>query len=124
MAVRAYARGYFIKNDFYNGINFAFLLNVRAAASQGDDAIADRVQARRIRAEVLALCDATIAAGTLKGDDTFWVNATKVEAFIGLGQAAEADTLRKQLAESQPPPAAWMIDAMNDQLAKLAGLKP
>ena len=27
----AYARGYFIRNDYHNGINFAFLLNVRAA---------------------------------------------------------------------------------------------
>src|SRR5262249_11797121 len=26
-AIRAYARGYFIKSDYYNGINFAFLLN-------------------------------------------------------------------------------------------------
>jgi hypothetical protein len=47
----AYARGYFIKNDHYNGINFAFLLNVRAAESKGDEAIA----------EVLALCESAIA---------------------------------------------------------------
>jgi hypothetical protein len=34
-AIRAYGRGYFIRNDYYNGINFAFLLDVRAANSQG-----------------------------------------------------------------------------------------
>jgi hypothetical protein len=50
-AIRAYVRGYFLKSDYYNGINFAFLLNARAALSQGDDAIADRVLARRTRRE-------------------------------------------------------------------------
>ncbi len=56
-AIRAYARGYFLKTDYYNGINFAYLLNVRSSISAGDEAIADRVQARRIRSEVLALCE-------------------------------------------------------------------
>ncbi len=32
-AITAYQRGFYIRNDYYNGINFAFLLNVRAAAS-------------------------------------------------------------------------------------------
>ena len=54
-AIRAYARGYFLKTDYWNGINFAYLLNVRSSISAGDEAIADRVQARRIRSEVLAL---------------------------------------------------------------------
>ena len=59
-AIRAYERGFFIRNDYYNGINFAFLLNVRAG--QGTDraeAIADFVEARRVRKEVLAwgLCN-------------------------------------------------------------------
>jgi len=27
-AVRAYARGYYIRNDYNNGINYAFMLNV------------------------------------------------------------------------------------------------
>ena len=49
-----YARGYFFKNDQYNGINFAFLLDVRASLTDGDEAIADRVLARRIRREILA----------------------------------------------------------------------
>jgi Tetratricopeptide Repeats-Sensor len=123
-AIRAHVRGYFIKNDYYNGINFAFLLNARAADSQGDEAIADRVLARRIRGEVLTLCDAKIASGTLRDDDTFWANATKVEALLGLARTTESDALKQQIIAKQPPPAKWMIDTMNDQLAKLAALNP
>jgi hypothetical protein len=100
------------------------LLNVRAAISQGDDAIADRVLARRTRREVLTLCDTAIASGTLKDEDLFWVHATQVEALLGLARTVESDTLKQQILAKQPPPAPWMIDSMNDQLAKLAELNP
>src|SRR5687767_1891473 len=54
-AVRGYARGFFLRNDYYNGINLAYLLNVRSAnAKTRAEAIADFVQAERIRKEVLS----------------------------------------------------------------------
>lgn len=126
-AVRSYARGYFIKDDYYNGINFAFLLNVRAAVSEGDDATTDRVLAKRIRTEVLALCDAALApaqpgaAEALTAEDKFWINATKVEALVGLGRATEAAALRTEISAGA---AQWMLDTMNGQLAALDALHP
>ncbi len=123
-AVRSYARGYFIKDDYYNGINFAFLLNIRASISQGDDAVTDRVLAKRIRTEVLALCDAALAADSgaaLSSDDKFWINATKVEALFGLGRDAEATALRDTISKDA---AQWMLDSMTKQLTALAALHP
>jgi hypothetical protein len=127
-AVRSYARGYFIKDDYYNGINFAFLLNVRASVSQGDDAITDRVLARRIRTEVLALCDAALAtaspgaaSATPSRDDTFWINATKVEALLGLGRTSEAIALRDTISTGVDE---WMLNSMITQLAALEALHP
>jgi hypothetical protein len=133
-AIRAYARGYFIKNDYYNGINFAFLLNVRASVLQGDEAIADRVVARRIRGEVIPLCDAVLADPTTKPDAVFWATASKVEALLGMGRREEADALKARLirgeiagvepSPARPAPARWMIDSMEEQLGKLAALNP
>jgi hypothetical protein len=120
-AIRSYAKGYFIRDDYYNGINFAFLLNVRASTETGDDAIADRVLARRIRTEVLALCD---IPPTASRDDAFWISATKVEALMGLGQTAEAEALKARIVNEEPKPAPWMVQAMESQLAKLAALNP
>lgn len=129
-AIRSYARGYFIKDDYYNGINFAFLLNVRAAASQGDEATADRVLARRIRGEVLALCDAALEADRLRdpaerlsADDVFWVNATRVEALLGLGRSAEAEAVRQAMLPSLDA-GDWRVKTMSDQLAALSVLQP
>src|SRR4029079_15420903 len=42
-AIWAYEKGFYVKNDYYNGINFAYLLIVRAAVSSGRDTIADMV---------------------------------------------------------------------------------
>lgn len=52
----AYERGYWLRNDYYNGINLAFLLNVRAAISEPAEAIADFVQARRVRKALIPIC--------------------------------------------------------------------
>jgi len=139
-AIRAYARGYLINDDYYNGINFAFLLNVRAARSQGDEAIADRVFARRVRREVLLLCEKALERGKAKGDDLYWIRATKAEALLGLGLKADADQLKEQILKSAPstsdfavndahadsfvPPADWMIDTLESQLSALESLKP
>ena len=66
-AVWAYEKGFYLKDDHYNGINYAFLLNVRAAQSSGEDAIADRVQAQRVRQRVLRMCEEQLASG-IKGE--------------------------------------------------------
>jgi hypothetical protein len=135
-AIRAYARGYFIKNDYYNGINFAFLLNVRASVSQGDEAIADRVLARRIRSEVIPLCDVVLTSPSAKPEDAFWAAASKVEALLGMGRKDEAYALKDALGRGEVPgrdavsPArpvsakGWMIDSMEEQLANLIALNP
>jgi hypothetical protein len=131
-AVRSYGRGYFIKDDYYNGINFAFLLNVRASVSAGDDALVDRVLARRIRTEVLALCDGLIdahrkkpadAADKLQDDDVFWINATKVEALFGLNRTDESNTLCAEILKGLDPDD-WRVKSMSDQLTALKALQP
>jgi len=125
-AIRAYARGFYIKNDYYNGINYAFMLDVRAACSAGDEGIADRVLARRVRGEVLAICDGLLAAERSSGgreshlleDDKFWISATKVEALFGLGLKSEADDLKSRIVTAGD----WKERTLTEQLAKLEKL--
>lgn len=125
-SVAAYQKGFVLKNDYYNGINYAFLLNVRAAQSGGDDAIADRVTARRVRERVLIDCRERLAAG-VKGEDKksqaeteYWVRATLAEALFGMGQRAEADA--ELTAARKMAPESWMPESTDQQLATLAKL--
>jgi hypothetical protein len=96
-AVRGYERGFYLRNDYYNGINLAYLLNVRAAnAKSRAEAVADFVQAERVRREVLAICESLLAeekksrANKLSQDARYWVLATMAEAYLGIGAEARA----------------------------------
>ena len=133
-AILAYARGYYIKNDYYNGINYAFMLDVRAAATSGEESLTDRVLARRRRREVLVICDRLLEAvpGPI-GDESFWIGASKVEALLGLGRKEEAAQLQLQIVAKErerlresgaSDQTGWMEASLVTQLEKLARLLP
>lgn len=126
-SIWAYEKGFYVKNDHYNGINLAFVLNLRAAnATDPQESTADVVQARRIRRRVAEIARQLLAAGIkddegkVDAEETFWAQATLAEALVGSGQNDEAAKLRDELAKTAPAP--WMLEGMNDQLGKLEGL--
>ena len=126
-SIWAYEKGFYVKNDYYNGINLAFVLNLRAAnAADPQEVTADVVQARRVRRRVAEITRKLLAAGikddegNVDADATFWVQASLAEALEGSGQKDEATKLRDELAKTAPAP--WMVETMNDQLEKLEGL--
>lgn len=160
-AVRSYERGFYLRNDFYNGINLAFLLNVRAANSvekadssvepsdpeaaqprvvspeiivERAKAVADYVQAQRIRKEGLTICeqwlrdnpapDEAKASAEARAEylkSKYWVLATKAEAYLGMGEAAQADQAYKEAYEMAPEK--WVIDTSTEpQRQRLSAL--
>lgn len=120
-AVRAYGRGFRLRNDYYNGINFAYMLNVRAAnpASRAE-AIADYVQAQRIRREVLSICEGELSRGGLPDDQKYWVLAAMAEAYLGVGDEANADRSFQEAAAVAS--AGWMKETTTKQMNKLRAL--
>jgi tetratricopeptide (TPR) repeat protein len=126
-AVRAYGKGFYLKDDWYNGINYAFMLDVRAAESVGDDAIADHVWARRTRERVIELAQAelqaekkTSAGEPLEPAVHFWRQATLAEAYAGTGRPDEAEAHRSAAAETAPE--SWMLASLETQLETLRRL--
>ena len=125
-AIRAYEKGFFLKDDHYNGINFSFLLNVRASVMQGREAIADFVQAERVRRRVIEICEKQLKAGVKDEDGNideeamFWLRATLVEAYVGIGEREKAAALRSTAIREAPE--MWMAGTMNEQIAKLEEL--
>jgi len=128
-AIRAAERGFLIKRDFYNGTNLAYLLNLRASLSSGDDKIADNVLAGRVRREVVEIATRgleTLAANTAAGADTttlrdekYWLAATRAESLIALGDKSGDDLMKEALASA---PAAWMADSTKSQLDRVLKL--
>ena len=112
------------------------MLDLRASQSVGDDALVDRGLARRIRDDVLSICDRLLKAVSAArqqadSDELFWIEATKVEALFGLGRRADADRLKAKIlsTESAGQPGSnlegmWKDAALSSQLDKLAKLLP
>jgi len=146
-AIRSYQRGFYLRNDYYNGINFAYLLNIRAAhsveltkteansslaTSQLAAAIADFIQAQRVREEVLPICEQWLKSNPVPLDGStpeaktqymksrYWVVASQAEAYLGLGKTEQAANTYQQAYAFAPE--GWMIDSTKEQRAKLEAL--
>jgi tetratricopeptide (TPR) repeat protein len=128
-AVRAYERGFSLRKDYYNGINYAFLLNVRGAganrAGKNAEADVDFAEAQRACQQVVQICEDWLAQNP-KPDERreieakYWVLATLAEAHYGLG---ENDAAEQRLEEAYAiAPGEWMKESTKDQLAKLREL--
>jgi len=124
-AIWAHEKAYCVKNDYYNGINMAYLLDERAASPAADraDAIADAVVARRTRQGVAAICKALLdATPAPSGAAAYWVRVSLAEAEMGLGDEVQAtDLLNQAKALSQADP--WMVKSTEKQLAKVKDLR-
>jgi hypothetical protein len=122
-SIRSYGKGFHLKDDYYNGINYAFMLNVRASVTTGPDSIADFVWAGRVRRRVIELAEKELAAGVKddEGNDDleqlFWLRATLIEALVGTGEPTRAESLKAQAINEAPE--TWMPGSLLEQLEKL-----
>jgi tetratricopeptide (TPR) repeat protein len=121
-AIFAYEKGFYLKNDSYNGVNLAYLLNLRASlAVDRVEAIADFVLAQRTRRRIVTICESLLEKKNLPGE-TYWTLATLAEAWFGLGDQAKADSYLNQAEALIPPPAGWMTESTTQQLKRLEKL--
>lgn len=120
-SISAYEKGFYIKNDYYNGINLSFLHNLRASITSGPEAIADAVIAQRVRRRVLQICSGLVSPGaSMRAEEHYWVLATVAEAWTGLGDDAKAEEAFE--AAKALKPADWMTASTQEQLVRLREL--
>ena len=129
-AVRAYERGFYLRNDYYNGINYAYLLNERAAHPIGfAEAVADFVQARRVRKEVISICNqwlesnprtAPLPPGSKFPEKRYWVLADSRRSANWIrGGSVGQQRLEEAFAAA---PEQWMKETTQEQVTKLKAL--
>lgn len=119
-SIAAYERGFYVKQDYYNGINLAFLLDLRSLSAlksgRRDEAVADTVQARRIRREVMRYAEQTLA-NEMTNEKRYWVLATLWEAAVGLDDKGGAEKWEAQARGLKVP--GWMVESTEKQLSTI-----
>ncbi|MET0754071.1 MAG: TRAFs-binding domain-containing protein [Pyrinomonadaceae bacterium] len=114
-----YERGFYVKQDYYNGINFAYLLNVKASTIEDKyEAISFYLQAKRVREKVIGFCENLINQPDFdKRGDSEWVYQTMAQAFLGLGRKDEVEKLVPKIEELSK--GAFDLDTFYNQNEKL-----
>ncbi len=118
-----YERGYYVKQDYYNGINTAFIYLSRAKQADAKfDIYANYGQARKIWQEIANKWSTIVNSPEFeKRGDKEWVLLTMAEAYNGLedtAKAAEYVDKAKEYVEGD-----FAIDSYESQAAKMANIK-
>ena len=127
-AIAAIEKSFCLRPDHRCAINLAYLLDLRASRERGDEAIADHVQARRLRVRALAICNDLLTQGIkgvnadAKAEREYSVRVIRAEALCGLGRREEANAALVEAKNMEPKPEKWMIEATNKRLEALHAL--
>ncbi|TBB38502.1 DUF4071 domain-containing protein [Rhizobium ruizarguesonis] len=129
-AIYAAERGFLIRQDYYTGINLAYLFEVRASISSGENKIADRVFANRVRRRVVDAAEKALKLLAEQFKQTedrgtkvmtlYWPQATLAEALIGLHDPRGEIELEKA---KQMEPAEWMVEITLQQIEDLKRMR-
>jgi hypothetical protein len=133
-ALFALERGFYIQNDYYNGINLAFMLDHKAVRKPAMERNELRAVARHVRRRVKTIClrqltviektqgdpDLSAEDRSALHDRRFWVLATLFETAVGLGDEEEVSAWkhRKDVAAA----ADWMKSVSEEQANELREL--
>lgn len=100
-AIWFYERGFYVKQDYYNGINFAYLLNVKALTVKDEfEAISFYLQANRVREKVIEFCKNLIGSDNFnERGDRQWIYQSLAQAYLGLGRKDEVEKLVPKIME-------------------------
>jgi len=122
-SIAALERGFYLKQDYYNGINLAYLLNIRSIETikhgEKDEAIADFVIANRVRREVISYAT-PLVNNTQDINSHYWVIASLYEAAIGIGDEQAVSKWENKAKSLNVPD--WMQETRENQAAKLKAL--
>ncbi len=96
-----YSKGFYITQDYYNGINFAFLLTTKATL-QADklDAISYLKQSERIKYDIIKICTGLITHKSFKErGDQEWIYQSLAQAYLGLNLQLELEGIIPKIAK-------------------------
>lgn len=118
-SIKYYEKGFYIKNDYYNGINLAYLYNVKANdEKEKNQRITDFITANRIREKVISICNKLYSADNFyERSDQYWIIATLEEAYFALGYQEKYESFKnkaKSLTSDN-----WKKESTDNQISKL-----
>jgi len=126
-AIRYYGRGFEIRQDYYNGENYALCLDHRAALQDDpEERLFDRISARKLREQLRQMLAGIIASDALsERSDARWIFATAANTAFALGHPGEGEAHEARFLAAGP--ADWELQSYRrnqDEMLRLARSSP
>jgi len=103
-AIEYYGKGYKIRNDYYNGENYALCLNIKSSISEdGDEKIYYRIEAKKTRESLIA--QLTNLVDEIDFDqrlDKMWVFGTLANCFFATNETESAEKFESLFYTAAP----------------------
>lgn len=98
-SIKFYSKGFHIAEDYYNGINYAFLLTVKATLENDKyESISYFKHSQRIQEDVIKICTDLIKQKSFKErGDQEWVYQSLAQAYLGLDKTQELKSAIKEI---------------------------
>jgi hypothetical protein len=118
-AIGAAEKGFVLAENYYNGINLAYLLDIRAGLA--DPQLAwEHARARSIRRRVVEICMERLEILDEGTEERYWVLATLEEAAVGLGDEEAATRWHIEAVDASTVD--WQLKSTAKQIGKLRPL--
>ena len=120
-AIDLYGKGFKVRSDYYNGENYAFCLNLKAADEQNqDEKTYLRIEAKKTREKIVNDLE-SIPKEDLKGrPDEKWIYATMSTCYLALGK--EEKSIHYKALFMSESPKSWEIETFESSRKTLMGL--
>lgn len=94
-SVKYYEKGFYINEDYYNGINLAYLYNVLSSVEiEKGLSKSHFFQARFIRERIIGICNQLISDKNFKlREDKHWIYQSLAQAYLGLDKTDELEAI-------------------------------
>jgi tetratricopeptide (TPR) repeat protein len=121
-AIWFYEKGFYVQQDYYTGINFAYELTVKATTiNNKNEAISFYLQSNRIRNKVIEICNQLIKSKSFKDrGDREWVYQSLAQAYLGLNKKTELKKVIPAIAKLSKGD--FDLHTFNEQNKKLIDL--
>ena len=98
-SIKFYSKGFHIAQDYYNGINYAYLLTLKSTLVDDQyEAISFFVQSQRIREQIVTIFLNHIKQKTFRErGDKEWIYQSLAQAYLGLDKQNELKTILEKI---------------------------